>query len=43
MLTWQDGPLRIDDKVLTEPELASNIIAEIEPAGLRVCVPGARA
>lgn len=39
-IAWKDGPLRIDDKVFSKPELASNIIAEIEPAGLRVCVPG---
>lgn len=39
-LTWNEGPLRIDDEVLDAPELASNIIVEIEPEGLRVCVPG---
>jgi diacylglycerol kinase family enzyme len=38
-LTWEEGPLRIDDKVLSEPELQSNVIIEIEPNGLRVCVP----
>lgn len=37
--TWRDGPLHIDDKVFAEPELKSNIIIEIEPDGLRVCVP----
>jgi diacylglycerol kinase family enzyme len=38
-LTWEDGPLRVDDQVFDEPELPSNIIVEIEPRGLRVCVP----
>lgn len=38
-LTWKAGLLRIDDQVLDPPELASNIIVEIEPEGLRVCVP----
>ena len=38
-LTWKEGSLRIDDKVLTEPKLDSNIIVELEPDGLRVCVP----
>jgi diacylglycerol kinase family enzyme len=38
-LTWKAGPLRIDDQVLDAPELACNIIIEIEQEGLRVCVP----
>ena len=38
-LRWIDGPLRIDDQVFDAPELASNIIVELEPDGLRVCVP----
>jgi diacylglycerol kinase family enzyme len=37
--TWKAGPLRIDDEVLDPPEGANNIIVEIEPEGLRVCVP----
>jgi hypothetical protein len=40
-LAWQEGPLRVDDEVFDAPELASNIIIELEPAGLRVCVPRA--
>lgn len=39
-LTWEKGPLRVDDEVFDDPELASNIIVELEPNGLRVCVPG---
>jgi hypothetical protein len=42
-LNWEDGPLRVDDQVLDPPELACNIIVEIEPDGLRVCVPNGRA
>jgi diacylglycerol kinase family enzyme len=38
-LRWVDGPLRVDDQVFDAPELASNIIIELEPDGLRVCVP----
>jgi diacylglycerol kinase (ATP) len=38
-LRWTDGPLRVDDQVFDAPELASNIIVELEPDGLRVCVP----
>ena len=38
-LSWHQGPLRIDDEVFDAPELASNIIVELESAGLRVCVP----
>jgi diacylglycerol kinase (ATP) len=38
-LRWTDGPLRVDDQVFDAPELASNIIVELEPNGLRVCVP----
>jgi diacylglycerol kinase family enzyme len=38
-LRWTDGPLRVDDQVFDAPELASNIIIELEPDGLRVCVP----
>jgi diacylglycerol kinase family enzyme len=41
-LSWQEGPLRVDDEVFDAPELASNIIVELEPNGLRVCVPEAR-
>jgi diacylglycerol kinase (ATP) len=42
-LIWTDGPLRVDDQVFDAPELASNIIAELEPDGLRVCVPAHQA
>jgi diacylglycerol kinase (ATP) len=38
-LSWKDGPLRVDDQVFDAPELPSNIIVELEPDGLRVCVP----
>jgi diacylglycerol kinase (ATP) len=38
-LSWTDGPLRVDDQVFDAPELPSNIIVELEPDGLRVCVP----
>jgi diacylglycerol kinase family enzyme len=38
-LSWVDGPLRVDDQVFDAPELTSNIIVELEPDGLRVCVP----
>ena len=38
-LRWTEGPLRVDDQVFDPPELASNIIIELEPDGLRVCVP----
>lgn len=41
-LAWHEGPLRIDDKVFAEPELSSNIVIELEPDSLRVCVPGRR-
>lgn len=39
-LAWEAGPLRVDDEVFDAPELASNIIVELEPNPLRVCVPG---
>jgi diacylglycerol kinase (ATP) len=42
-LSWQDGPLRVDDQVFDAPELPSNIIVELEPDGLRVCVPARQA
>jgi diacylglycerol kinase family enzyme len=42
-LSWTDGPLRVDDQVFDAPELASNIIVELEPDGLRVCVPARQA
>ena len=32
-LTWKEGPLRIDDEVFDPPDLANNIIVEIEPDG----------
>ena len=38
-LSWKDGPLRMDDQVFEPHELASNIIVELEPDSLRVCVP----
>jgi diacylglycerol kinase (ATP) len=38
-LPWHGGPLRVDDKVFNEPELSCNIIVELEPDALRVCVP----
>jgi diacylglycerol kinase family enzyme len=41
-LAWHEGPLRIDDKVFAEPDLPSNIIIQLEPDSLRVCVPGKR-
>ncbi len=41
-LAWDKGPLRVDDEVCDEPELASNIIVELEPDSLRVCVPEKR-
>jgi diacylglycerol kinase family enzyme len=42
-LSWTAGRLRIDDEVFDAPELASNIIVELEPDSLRVCVPNKRA
>ena len=36
---WDEGPLRIDDEVLSKPEIASNIILELERDSLRICVP----
>ncbi|HZJ11096.1 MAG TPA: hypothetical protein VFD26_00375, partial [Methyloceanibacter sp.] len=41
-LTWEDGPLRVDDQVFDQPELPCNIIVELEPDSLRVCVPADR-
>ena len=38
-LSWTDGPLRVDDQVFDAPELPNNIIVELEPDSLRVCVP----
>jgi hypothetical protein len=40
-LTWEHGPLRVDDEVYPAPDVARDIIVEIEPHGLHVCVPGA--
>ena len=42
-LSWTDGPLRVDDQVFDAPELPSNIIVELEPDSLRVCVPARQA
>ena len=42
-LSWTDGPLRVDDQVFDAPELPSNIIVELEPDSLRVCVPAQQA
>ena len=42
-LSWKDGPLRVDDQVFDAPELPCNIIVELEPDGLRVCVPARQA
>jgi diacylglycerol kinase (ATP) len=39
-LTWEHGPLRVDDEVYPAPDVARDIIIEIEPHGLHVCVPG---
>jgi diacylglycerol kinase family enzyme len=36
---WRTGPLRVDDDVFDAPELPSNVHVEIEPDGLRICVP----
>ncbi len=41
-IAWHEGRLRLDDKVYAEPELPSNVILELEPDSLRVCVPGKR-
>jgi len=38
-LSWTEGRLRVDDEVFDAPDLASNIIVELEPDSLRVCVP----
>jgi len=38
-LTWEHGPLRVDDEVYPAPDVASDIVIEIEPHGLHVCVP----
>jgi diacylglycerol kinase family enzyme len=38
-LSWTDGRLRVDDEVFEPHELACNIIVELEPDSLRVCVP----
>ena len=42
-LSWTDGPLRVDDQVFDAPELPNNIIVELEPDSLRVCVPARQA
>jgi hypothetical protein len=42
-LSWTDGPLRVDDQVFDATELPSNIIVELEPDSLRVCVPAQQA
>lgn len=36
---WDEGPLRVDDNVFSEPKLPSNIILELERESLRICVP----
>jgi diacylglycerol kinase family enzyme len=38
-VSWIEGRLRVDDEVFDAPDLASNIIVELEPDSLRVCVP----
>jgi diacylglycerol kinase family enzyme len=38
-LVWREGPLRVDDEVFDAPDGPSQIHVEIEPEGLRVCVP----
>lgn len=38
-LTWEHGPMRVDDEVYPAPDVASDVIIEIEPHGLHVCVP----
>jgi diacylglycerol kinase family enzyme len=38
-VSWIDGRFRVDDEVFDAPDLASNIIVELEPDSLRVCVP----
>ncbi|HUU66417.1 MAG TPA: diacylglycerol kinase family protein [Methyloceanibacter sp.] len=38
-LTWAHGPMRVDDEVYPAPDVPSEIIIEIEPHGLHVCVP----
>jgi len=40
-LVWETGPLRVDDEVFDSPKLPSQVHVEIEPEGLRVCVPRA--
>lgn len=42
-LVWRRGALRIDDEVFDGPELPSNVHVEIEPEGLRICVPSREA
>ena len=42
-LSWTDGPLRVDDQVFEATELPNNIIVELEPDSLRVCVPARQA
>jgi diacylglycerol kinase family enzyme len=43
MLVWREGPLRVDDEVFDAPEFPSQIHVEIEPEGLRICVPSREA
>ena len=38
-LHWRQGPLRVDDEVFDAPEEEADVIVEIEPHGLHVCVP----
>jgi diacylglycerol kinase (ATP) len=38
-LHWREGPLRIDDEVFDAPEEDADVVVEIEPHGLHVCVP----
>jgi diacylglycerol kinase (ATP) len=40
-LVWETGSLRVDDEVFDAPKLPSQVHVEIEPEGLRVCVPRA--
>jgi diacylglycerol kinase family enzyme len=36
---WREGPLRVDDEVFDPPEHEAEVRVEIEPEGLKVCVP----
>ncbi len=36
---WREGPLRVDDEVCDAPERETEVRIEIEPEGLKVCVP----